>query len=179
MAALSQVSTAREILEPPSSLKKADGGPGVGTSCTGLLNLALFIIACVAVTGHMSGVVAGGCAVGLGVPSLLLSCKGFYDKQQEMVGQFTAGDLPPEQAETTLKVMKVIFALSSILSLAVVTIGALGIAGIVSATTVGWVILAPTLAFWATVCCCIPLCCCFACAGGVAAAAAGSTRNNS
>lgn len=111
-----------------------------------VLGSALFIIGCVAAAGYLSGVVAGGCAVGISVPLLLM-----------YLAKGVRARTPAERSQAVT---------NAILMLAVVIIGALGLAGVLPATTVGWVTLAPAIIGLAISCC---NCCC--CGGGLAIAA--------
>jgi len=92
---------------------------------TTVFGFALFIIGCMSAGGYFTGVVAGGCAVGLSIPLLLMYLvKGVFAKT------------PQERSQAVI---------NAILMLAVIIIGSLGITGVLPATTVGWVIVAPTL----------------------------------
>jgi hypothetical protein len=96
---------------------------GCAQCCIMPIGLALFIIGCCAAAGAMSGIVAGGCAVGLSIPLLLTTlCMG----RKDALGH-----------DRTLQLVA-----SIISNLAYILIGALCIAGIVPATTVGYTVLA-------------------------------------
>jgi hypothetical protein len=118
-----------EVIEKNASLKKVDNkGDFLAIGCSagqGAITLALFIIGCFGAVGQLSAVVMGGCAVGLGVPLLLMAITkalclpGVQDKVQAVA--------------------------SAVLMLVVVVLGALGISGVVSASAIGWAVVTPTL----------------------------------
>jgi multisubunit Na+/H+ antiporter MnhB subunit len=92
---------------------------------TTVIGFALFIIGCMAAGGYFTGVVAGGCAIGLSIPLLLMYLvKGVVAKT------------PQERSQAVI---------NAILMFAITVIGSLGIAGVLPAVTVGWIVVAPTL----------------------------------
>ena len=107
----------------------------------GTLKFALFIIGCVAAAGHMTGVVAGGCVVGLSIPIILAA-----------IGQLIGGE------------QKVDAVGSIILSIFLSVMGSLAIPGIVTPVVTGWCVIVPTLISLSLVCC---ICCCVGCVFGV------------
>jgi len=110
-----------------AGLGSASGSCLVGINA--LVGMVLCIIGCVAAAGHLTGVVAGGCAVGLSVPVTLL-----YLVQAKMA------------ADPARFLERIMYIVDAILIASMCLVGALGIAGIVSAVTVGWVIVGPLLA---------------------------------
>ena len=133
------------------------------TGVAGVIGLALLIIGCVGVAGHLTPTVMGGCAVGLGVPLLL------------------AGVVKARAGKSALEKTEGIAAAS--MELVVVIMGILALAGALSATAVGWTIIGPTvitLSIAAVICCCCgPLACCAAGAGaGAGAGAVALSRYN-
>lgn len=109
--------------------------------CVGSIFIALFVIGAVAAAGHMSGVAVGGCAVGLSIPSMLACVLNALISKD---GRKRAGSC-----------------CNAIEMLAIMIIGALGISGILPATTVGWVIVGPVLIGAGCICC-------FVCGAGIA-----------
>lgn len=92
---------------------------------TTVIGFALFIIGCMAAGGYFTGVVAGGCAVSLSIPLLLMYLiKGVVAKTPQVRSQAV---------------------INAIMMLAITIIGSLGIAGVLPAITIGWVVVAPTL----------------------------------
>jgi len=99
-----------------------------------LAGMALFIIGCIGAAGAFPGSSIGWVAVGLGGGGFALSLAAGNLKKRKL-------DLIP----------------AAIIAAIVVTIGALGGAGVLSATQVGWGIVGTTLAAG-------PIFCCFSCA---------------
>jgi len=99
--------------------------------------LALLIIGICAIAGCINPAVMGGCAIGLSIPTLLLNMCRLGKSQQ---------------------VFKLLTAITCIV------MGALALAGSVSAVTVGWVVVVPVivgLGVTALVCACAaPVFCC-------------------
>lgn len=110
------------------------------------IGLALFIIGCVAAAGHMTGVVAGGCVVGLSIPLILTG-----------IGQVVGGK------------QKGLALANVILSIFYTVMGSLAIAGVVTPVVAAWCVLVPTIISLSLACCVL---CCGACAFGVIAASA-------
>lgn len=118
------------------------------SSTSGIFGFALFIIGCVAAAGHMNGVVAGGCVVGLSTPMLLLAVGTIASSKNKQVVGAAIWNV--------------------IQSIALVIIGSLTITGIMTPITAGWCVIGPSLVGLSLACCCA---CCFACIfGGMAAA---------
>lgn len=100
---------------------------------SGSIALALFIIGAIGAAGLMSGVSVGGCAVGLSIPMALASCcSGAKDEN----GQSRACTI----------LVDVIYAV------VMTVLGSLTISGVLPATTMGWCLIAPTLAYFALKC---------------------------
>lgn len=151
-------------------------------SCVvGVMGFALFIIGCVATRGNMTGVAVGGCAVGLGVPSLILNAlkvcgkgnqaQAFIDAI-EMQGE---GDMPDDAKNALDLFVRIGSVVDSALTLMVVIVGVLAIAGHVTPVTAGWAIVAPTLIGLSMSALCCSCICCAGCAmAGVLAIATAS-----
>lgn len=153
LGAIKQNNFTRDIYEKnlPQKAGGAVGGLtiawGVGTLA---ITIALFVIATMGATGQLNGIVVGGCAVGLGgallianIISTILSCgQGASACVKNMIGVITM--------------------------LAVVIIGALGIAGVLPATTVGLTAAIITGVSLALLCCGICCMCAAVCAGAAA-----------
>ncbi len=118
-----------------TSVQAPDINTQIAKGCVvtfGVIGAALFVIGCLAATGHLSGVVAGGCAVGLAIPLLIAALI------NSSRGKLSA-------------ICKVI------MNVALVIIGALACAGVISGAAVGYAIVTPVfLAFLAN--CCPELC---------------------
>jgi hypothetical protein len=136
---VSQSTTTNELYAQTRT-QKGGGRNGLSSVCEvfgGTLTLALFIIGCVAAAGHMTGVVAGSCAVGLSAPLLLAS-----------VLRAVMADNPVERSTAVG---------SMIMHIALIIIGSLAIAGVIPASAVGLAIILPTVIGLAISCC---ACCC-------------------
>ncbi len=114
------------------------------TRSSQVINLVLFIIGCVAVAGHMNGVVAGGCVVGFSVPLILTA-----------IGSIISAKHPLLRSAAVYQLIQAV---------ALTIIGSLAIAGIVTPITAGWCVIAPTIIGLSLACCCV---CCGGCAYGV------------
>ncbi len=120
-------------------------------SCNALIGIALFVIGCVAAAGAMNGVTIGWCIVGLSIPSLI----GY------VIGAI-AGRTPGEKAANAIPLL---------ITIALIVIGALAVAGIVTPVVAGWCVIGPTLAILA-----IGIVCCYCCAPCACMALAGAER---
>jgi len=90
--------------------------------CSAPIGLALFIIGVCAAAGTMSGIVAGGCAIGLSVPLLLIAV---INGRKDFMGNDRTFDM-----------------VTGIIScLAYIVFGALAITGVFPAASVGYAIL--------------------------------------
>lgn len=103
-----------------------------------IIGIALFVIACVTAAGHMSGVAAGGCFIGLSAPLVILS---IIQACKEKNG-----------------CIKAMHGVSVIASIALMIIGALALSGVIPSTTAGWAYLGIALGqvgLGVLACCCI------------------------
>lgn len=127
------VSQFEQILMQGGPCSKAINTVGV------ISGMALFVVATLGLAGVVNGVVMGGCAVGLSVPVLITN----INLARKVRGPFKV--MPISQAA---------------LHAAIAILGALGIAGVVSASSIGWVVLMPYFIALGTIllvaCCCCP-----------------------
>lgn len=135
--------TGREMTETQLVQKSGvEFGQVICSAAMGTLGFALFIIGCVAAAGHLTSVVAGGCAVGLAVPLIIGTLfQALTSRNPAILPQAITG---------------------CIMMLVVVIIGSLGCAGVVTAGAVGWTIIIPTIIALGCLYCCL---CCVGCAG--------------
>ena len=113
------------------------------------IGIALIVIGALALTGHLSGIVAGGCAVGLGGLAFVLN----------LIHAIKTDD-PKQRAGAIV---------SAILNLALIIIGSLAITGILSGAAVGWAIIGPMIASLALGCITSSIACCAGVALGASA----------
>jgi hypothetical protein len=93
--------------------------PGIYAVCI----LALFVIGCVAVAGHLNGVVAGGCIIGLSIPPVIAIVV-------ELIVRKVSG--------VNKSLHKIIKAIEIILKLGAIVMSALAVAHVVSPQIAGW-----------------------------------------
>lgn len=101
---------------------------------TTTIGLALFIIGCLSIAGYLTGVVAGGCAVLLAIPLLLMRLCNLCSEQSAQ--------------ERKMGVTNVVMVL------ALIAIGSLGFLGTLPGAVVGWGAVMPILIDFAAVICC-------------------------
>lgn len=121
------------------NLPQKAGGAGALQMVCGVgaiaITIALFVIATMGATGQLNGIIVGGCAVGLGGALL--------------IANIISTILSWGQGASTC----ISNAIGVITMLAIVIIGALGIAGVLPATTVGLTVAIITGVNLAMLCC--------------------------